>query len=108
MTQYIVVFVTTGSEAEAETIAKALVEERLAACVNIISPIRSFYRWQGRVADDREWLLMIKTQADVFDALAARVHTLHSYDVPEVIALPILAGAQNYLDWIQQETRGED
>ncbi len=108
MTQYIVVFVTTDSEAEAETIAKALVEEHLAACVNIISPIRSFYRWQGRIADDREWLLMIKTRANVFDALATRVHTLHSYEVPEVIALPILAGAQGYLDWIQQETRGED
>ena len=108
MTQHIVVFVTAGSEAEAETIAKALVEEHLAACVNIVSPIRSFYRWQGHIADEREWLLMIKTQADVFDALATRVHALHSYEVPEVIALPILAGAQNYLDWIQQETRGED
>ncbi len=108
MTQHIVVFVTAGSEAEAESIAKTLVEERLAACVNIISPVRSFYRWQGGIADDREWLLMIKTQADVFDALATRVRTLHSYEVPEVIALPILAGAQNYLDWIQRETRRED
>ena len=80
MTQHIVVFVTAGSEAEAEaeTIAKALVEEHLAACVNIIISIRSSYRWQGRIADDREWLLMIKTQAVAFDALATRVHTLHS------------------------------
>ena len=98
MTQHIVVFVTAGSEAEAETIAKPLVEEHLAACANIISPIRSSYRWQGRIADDREWPLMIKTQAAAFDALATRVHTLHSYEVPEVIALPILAGAQDYLD----------
>ena len=72
MTQHIVVFVTAGSEAEAETIAKPLVEEHLAACANIISPIRSSYRWQGRIADDREWPLMIKTQAAAFDALATR------------------------------------
>ena len=108
MTQHIVVFVTAGSEAEAETLAKALAEEHLAACVNIISPIRSFYRWQVRIAEDREWLLVIKTQAAGFDALATRVHTLHSYEVPEVIALPILAGAQGCLAWIQQETRGQD
>ncbi len=108
MTQHIVVFVTAGSEAEIEAIAKGLVSEHLATCVNIISSIRSFYRWQGRIADDREWLLMIKTQAAAFNALATRVQPLHSYEVPEVIALPILAGAPDYLDWIQQETRGED
>jgi len=102
MTDAIVIFVTAGSEAEAETIAKALVEERLVACVNILSPIRSIYRWEGTVADDREWLLLIKTQAERFSAVAARVKELHSYQVPEVIALPIVAGAGGYLRWLQE------
>lgn len=76
--QACVVLVTTGSEAEAETIATALLEERLAACVNILSPVRSLYRWQGKIADDREWLLVIKTRAERFAAVEARVRSLHS------------------------------
>ena len=102
MTDAVVILVTAGSEAEAETIAKALVEEQLAACVNILSPIRSIYRWQGQVADDREWLLLIKTQAERFAAVEAQVKALHSYQVPEVIALPIVAGAEGYLRWLQE------
>ncbi len=102
MTDFIVIFVTAGSESEAETIAKALVEEQLAACVNILSPIRSIYRWEGKVADDREWLLVIKTRAERFAAIEARVKALHSYQVPEVIALPIVAGAEGYLRWLQE------
>lgn len=105
MTDSIVLFVTTGSETEAETIAKALVADRLAACVNIINPIRSFYRWQGEITDDCEWLLMIKTQTDRFSAVEARVKALHSYEVPEVIALSILAGSEPYLRWLNEETR---
>jgi periplasmic divalent cation tolerance protein len=104
MPDYIVILVTAGSETEAETIAKTLVEERLAACVNIINPIRSLYRWEGKIADDREWLLIIKTQAARFATVEARVKALHSYQVPEVIALPILAGAEGYLRWLQGET----
>ena len=107
MTPAIVVLVTVGSEQEAETIATALLEERLAACVNVTSPVRSLYRWEGRIADDREWLLLIKTQARLFEALAARVRTLHSYDLPEIIALPVLAGTTDYVDWIQNETESE-
>jgi len=107
VTPAIVVLVTVGSEQEAETIATALLEERLAACVNVTSPVRSLYRWEGRIADDREWQLIIKTQARLFDALAARVRALHSYDVPEIIALPVLAGTTDYVDWIQNETKGE-
>ena len=107
MTPAIVVLVTVGSEQEAETIATALLEERLAACVNVTSPVRSLYRWEGRIADDREWQLIIKTQARLFEALAARVRALHSYDVPEIIALPVLAGTTDYVDWIQNETKGE-
>jgi periplasmic divalent cation tolerance protein len=102
MTDAIVILVTAGSEAEAESIAKALVEEQLAACVNILSPMRSIYRWQGKVADDREWLLVIKTQAERFAAVAAKVKAVHSYQVPEVIALPIVAGAEGYLRWLRE------
>ena len=107
MTSAIVILVTVGSEQEAETIATALLEERLAACVNVTSPVRSLYRWEGRIADDREWQMIIKTQARLFEALAARVRALHSYDVPEIIALPVLAGATDYVDWIQNETKSE-
>ena len=107
MTSAIVVLVTVGSEQEAETIATALLEERLAACVNVTSPVRSLYRWEGRIADDREWQMVIKTQARLFEALAARIRALHSYDVPEIIALPVLAGTTDYVDWIQNETKSE-
>jgi periplasmic divalent cation tolerance protein len=102
MTDSIVILVTAGSETEAEKIARALVEEQLAACVNILSPIRSIYRWQGQVADDREWLLLIKTRAERFAEVESRVKALHSYQVPEVIALPIVAGAKGYLRWLRE------
>ena len=108
MTSAIVVLVTVSSEQEAETIATALLTERFAACVNITSPVRSLYHWQGRISDDQEWQLVIKTQASLFDALADRVRALHSYDVPEIIALPVIYGAQTYLDWIQYETQSEE
>jgi periplasmic divalent cation tolerance protein len=85
-------------------IAKALVEEQLAACVNILSPMRSVYRWEGKVTDDREWLLLIKTRAERFAAVEIRVKALHSYQVPEVIALPIMAGTEAYLRWLREET----
>jgi periplasmic divalent cation tolerance protein len=100
MTDCIVAFVTAGSEAEAESIAKTLVEEQLAACVNILSPIRSIYRWEGELIDDQEWLLLIKTRAERFSAVEARVKALHSYQVPEVIALPIVQGSEGYLRWL--------
>lgn len=104
MTDCVVILVTAGSETEAEAIAKTLVEERLAACVNLVSPLRSIYRWAGTVADEREWLLLIKTRAERFAAVAARVKALHSYEVAEVIALPIVAGADEYLRWLRAET----
>ena len=104
MTDCILILVTAGSETEAETIAKTLVEERLVACVNIVSPIRSIYRWEGKVADDREWFLIMKTPAAHFAGIEARINALHSYQVPEVIALPIQAGAEAYLHWLQAET----
>ena len=104
MPDALVVLVTVGSESEAETIATALLDERLAACVNIGGPIRSLYRWQGRIADDREWQLVIKTRSDLFDALADRVRVLHSYDVPEIIGLPVTVGSPAYMEWLEEAT----
>jgi periplasmic divalent cation tolerance protein len=96
----IVVLVTTGSADESVKIARSVVEERLAACVNIVPGIRSNYRWEGRVADEAEWLLVMKTSRAGFGALETRVRELHSYDVPEVIALDVAAGSRPYLDWL--------
>jgi periplasmic divalent cation tolerance protein len=107
MTDVIIILVTAGAEEEAEKIARALVEERLAACVNLISPIRSIYRWEGKVQDDREWLLVIKTQPTHFAAVEAQVKALHSYQVPEVIALPVVDGSEKYLEWVKGETKVE-
>lgn len=100
--QFIVVFVTCGSEEEGLKIANALVEGHLAACANLISPIRSIYRWEGKIWDEREWLLIIKTQRDRFGELEKRVKSLHSYSVPEIIGLPITEGSSAYLDWIRK------
>ena len=104
--QFIVVFVTCGSEEEGLKIANALVEGHLAACVNLISPIRSIYRWEGKIWDEKEWLLIIKTQKDRFEALEKKVKSLHSYSVPEIVSLPIVEGSSAYLDWIRENTEG--
>ena len=96
----IVVLVTTGSADESVKIARSVVEERLAACVNIVPGVRSIYRWEGRVADETEWLLVMKTSRAGFGALETRVRELHSYDVPEVIALDVATGSRPYLDWL--------
>ncbi len=84
--------------------AEALVESKLAACVNLLSGIQSVYRWEGKVETAREVLLLIKSTAARFDELRDRITELHSYDTPEVIALPITAGSDKYLDWIRGET----
>jgi periplasmic divalent cation tolerance protein len=107
MTDKVVVLVTCSSAEEAGRIASALVEERLAACVNISSPIRSVYRWQGKVCDEAEVLLVIKTARELFDRVRRAVERLHSYQVPEVICLPIIDGAPNYLNWIGVSVKPE-
>jgi periplasmic divalent cation tolerance protein len=104
MSDPILVLVTCGSEEEALKIAKALVEEHLGACVNLVSPIRSIYRWEGEVWDEKEWLLIIKTQKHRFEALERKVKSLHSYSVPEIISLPITEGSSAYLNWIRENT----
>ncbi|HXE74132.1 MAG TPA: divalent-cation tolerance protein CutA [Candidatus Xenobia bacterium] len=100
MTDKVVILATCGSGKEAKRIAQALVEQRLAACVNLSRPIRSVYRWQGEVRDEPEVLLIIKTVRGLFDAVRRTVEKLHSYQVPEVICLPIIDGAPNYLNWL--------
>ena len=103
-TKSIVVMVTCGSEEEALKIARSLVEERLAACVNLFPPVRSIYRWDGKIWDEKEWLLIIKTQQNRFEELEKRVKVLHSYSVPEIISLPITEGSSAYLNWLGQNT----
>lgn len=103
MTDKLIVFVTCSSDAEASKIARALVELRLAACVNIHeSRVCSVYRWKGSIKTAHEVLLVIKTSRRRFRALAAAVERLHSYDVPEVIALPVASGSAKYLAWIDE------
>ena len=103
MTNKIVVLVTCGSVKEGRKIARALVEQRIAACANILtSPVQSVYRWKGKVESAKEFLLIIKTTQSRFAKLKAEVKTLHSYDVPEIIALPIALGASNYLAWVSE------
>lgn len=100
----IVVFITAPGEDAAATIARTLVETKLAACVNIVNNIRSIYSWQGKIEDDSEVLMVVKTRAELFSALSDRVKELHPYDVPEIIALPLVDGNQEYLKWIHDST----
>lgn len=99
-----VVLVTAGSEAEATKVARGLVERKLAACVNVVPGVRSIYRWQGEVKEDQELLLVVKTREPLLAAVAEAVKSLHSYTVPETIALPVVGGAAPYLAWVRQET----
>jgi periplasmic divalent cation tolerance protein len=103
-TNEVVVFITAPSDEEAALIAKSLVESKLAACVNIIRGIRSIYSWQGKIEDETEVLMIAKTRQELFESLTSRVKELHSYDVPEVIALPILQGSEDYLTWLRDST----
>lgn len=101
----ILVYVTAGSKDEALTIARAAVEERLAACANVLSPITSIYWWEGKVQEEGEVSLILKTRADLVPALTQRIKALHSYTCPCVVALPITAGNPDFLAWIDTETR---
>lgn len=100
MTDKIVVLNTCASEREAERLARLLVDQRLAACVSVVPRLRSFYRWNGAVECADEWLLLIKSSRALFDRLCAAIGTAHSYEIPEVLALPVVAGSEPYLDWL--------
>ncbi len=100
---FIQVVTTVGDAQVAQQIATALVEQRLAACVQTVGPVTSTYRWQGKIETAQEWQLVIKSHARVFPALRDAIAQLHPYDVPEILALPIVAGADAYLEWMQQQ-----
>lgn len=102
---YIVVFITTSSYEEGRQIAEALVAQRKAACVNIVPKVNSIFRWKGKIEDAEESLLVVKTRAGLFPDVVTTVKGIHSYDVPEIIALPIVEGSSDYLGWIDGETR---
>ncbi|OGW55674.1 MAG: cytochrome C biogenesis protein CcdA [Nitrospirae bacterium RBG_13_43_8] len=104
MLSEIIVLITTSDEVEAARIARALVEARLAGCVNIIKDIRSIYSWQGKIEEEKEVLMMAKTQKSLLDPLMEKVKELHSYTVPEIIALPIIQGSEDYLKWLKEVT----
>ncbi len=101
----IIVFITTGSTDEAKKIGKLLVEECLAACCTIIQPVESVFKWKDAIHVEQETLIICKTRDELFNALEKRVKQLHSYEVPEIIAIPVTQGAKSYLDWIVKETR---
>jgi periplasmic divalent cation tolerance protein len=100
----IIVLVTASDKVEAARIARALVEARLAGCVNIVKDIRSIYSWQGKIEDENEVLMVVKTRELLFDSLMEKVKELHSYTVPEIIALPIIQGSEDYLKWLKEVT----
>jgi len=102
MSEHRIVLTTAGSNEEAGKIAHALVERRLAACVNIVSPAQSVYRWQSKVESAEEWLLVIKTTSEAFPRVTDAIRELHSYDLPECILLNIEGGSPEYLSWIKE------
>jgi periplasmic divalent cation tolerance protein len=105
MGEEIVVLITASSRDEAALIGKALVDGHLAACANIVPDVRSLFFWEGRTQDARETLLIVKSRLPLMEKLIARVKSLHSYTVPEIIALPIVAGSRDYLNWLQETTK---
>lgn len=100
MAEYVQVLTTAGSEEEAERIASTLVEQRLAACVQVVGPVASHYRWQGKLEQEREWQCLAKTEAGLYERVEAAIRAVHSYEEPEILAIPILAGSRGYLDWV--------
>jgi periplasmic divalent cation tolerance protein len=102
--EYVVILVTVSSEEEGLRISHALVDSRLVACVNIMSGLRSIYRWKGEIWDEEELLLLIKTRMALFKQVEAKVKEIHSYEVPEIIAIPVTRGSETYLDWLLEST----
>ena len=102
MNKYIVVLVTTADKEEAQRISQILLENKKAACINIIPNVNSSYWWEGKIEKEKEYLLIVKTTGTMFDELVKLVRECHSYKVPEIIAIPIIAGNPDYLDWIDE------
>jgi periplasmic divalent cation tolerance protein len=102
---YIVVFITAGSLVEAESIADMLVTAKLAACVSIVPEVKSVFSWKGNIENEKETLLIVKSKSSVFKELVGKVREMHKYEVPEIIALPIIDGSGHYLDWMEKEIK---
>ena len=102
--KFIFVYITTKDKEQAENIAKALLEQNLAACANIVEGMNSIYRWEGKIVQDNECILIAKTREEYFERLAVTVKELHSYTCPCIVALPLVAGDGEYLKWIENET----
>lgn len=107
MSEAIQVVTTTQDEADAERLAAALVARKLAGCVQVSGPIESTYRWRGQVETSQEWVCTIKTLREVFPRLEAAIRELHSYDQPEIVATPIVAGSEGYLKWLAESVSGD-
>ncbi len=105
MTDKVVIMVTASSRRECRKIANRLIDEQLAACVNITQPIQSVYRWEGRIERSKEFLMFIKTRRDLFQRIRAEIALIHSYHTPEIICLPIIDGSPNYLQWVSDSIR---
>jgi periplasmic divalent cation tolerance protein len=105
MTDYVQVLTTVSSEEDAKRIAERLLDRRLAACVQVVGPILSRYRWQGELEQAQEWQCLAKTEADLYEPVEAAIRQIHSYDEPEIIATPVVAGSPGYLAWVSSETR---
>ena len=104
MSEYIIVLSTTNSIDSAKQIARLLVNEKLAACVNIVDKIESIYRWQGEIVEDNEVLMLIKTQKAMFEQLKSKIEQVHPYSTPEIVSIDLTQGAKSYLDWIKNST----
>jgi periplasmic divalent cation tolerance protein len=105
MSDPIQVLTTTASREEADRIARTLVEERLAACVQVVGPITSTYRWQGVIETSQEWLCLAKTRRELYDEIEKAIRGAHSYQVPEILAVPIVAGSADYLAWLNHQIK---
>ena len=105
MADEIIVLITASTKEEAATIGTALVDERLAACVNIVSEVFSIFFWEGKTRDARETLLIVKSDLSMMDRIITRVKSLHSYSVPEIIALPIITGSREYIEWMRSSVK---
>jgi periplasmic divalent cation tolerance protein len=107
MTDKVIVLTTCGKSEDAEKLAQGLIEKRLAACVNVVSGVRSYYRWQGKIENDAEFLLIVKTARGLVDQLRLELEKLHPYELPELIVAPIIDGSPNYLAWLERELAAE-
>jgi periplasmic divalent cation tolerance protein len=106
MTEYIQVFTTTDTKENARQIAKRVVEKNLAACAQIIGPISSIFWWKNNINEEEEWLIIIKSKKNLYDDLEHAIMKVHKYEIPEILAVPVLAGAKSYLEWLDGEVAG--